>query len=223
MTNTVIDQFAREKIIHELTTNFLVEAGAGSGKTTSLVERMINLVSTGSTKIDDMVAITFTKKAADELKIRFQSKLEKAWKTAKDDDEKERLSMALQNIESCFLGTVHSFCAKLLRERPIEANLDLAFTEIEEGDDIELLEEAWQLYLKKLQNEQSPTLDEMDELGISIPDLFQNLCAMKEYPDVEWVKETVSEPQLSGTYQKLMMLVKEAKKSIPEFRTKSRL
>ncbi|MGM0903783.1 MAG: UvrD-helicase domain-containing protein [Bacillota bacterium] len=48
MTNTVIDQGAREKIKHELNTNFLVEAGAGSGKTTSLVERMVELIRTGS-------------------------------------------------------------------------------------------------------------------------------------------------------------------------------
>ena len=45
MTNTVIDQAARDKIKHDLKTNFLVEAGAGSGKTTSLVERMVNLIS----------------------------------------------------------------------------------------------------------------------------------------------------------------------------------
>mgnify|MGYP000891922452 CR=1 FL=1 len=216
MTNTVIDQFAREKIKQELRTNFLVEAGAGSGKTTSLVERMVNLISTGTSMIDDLVAITFTKKAADELKIRFQSKLEKTWKIEKDEKVKERLSIAIQNMERCFLGTVHSFCAKLLRERPIEGNLDLAFTEIEGADDIELLEEAWQLYLKRLQNEQSPLLDDMSELGITISDLFQNLCEMKEYPDVEWVKETAAKPHLTDTYNKLMLLVREAKRAIPD-------
>jgi ATP-dependent helicase/nuclease subunit A len=217
MTNTVIDELARDKIKFELGINLLVEAGAGSGKTTSLVERMVQLISTGTCKIDQMAAITFTKKAADELKVRFQSKLEKAWKEEQRPDVKHDLSEALQNIERCFLGTVHSFCAKLLRERPIEANLDLAFKELEESADTEVMEEAWQLFLQKLQNEQSPKLEEMNELGLSVENLFKNLCQMKEYPDVEWVQDiTAEKPDLTSAYHSLMAVVKEAQGSIPE-------
>ena len=166
--------------------------------------------------IDEIVAITFTRKAADELKVRFQSKLEQTWKTEKNHDTKMRLSVALQNVERCFIGTVHAFCAKLLRERPIEAKLDIAFTELEEADDRDLLEEAWQLYLQSLLNEQSPLLDEMTELGISIADLLKNLCAMKDYYDVEWVKERASKPELLASYKRLMDLVMEAKPSVPD-------
>src|SRR3954464_582986 len=131
MTKEILDQAARDKIKSQLKTNFLVEAGAGSGKTTSLVDRMVNLIHTGTAKIHEIVAITFTRKAADELKVRFQAKLEEAWKNEQDHDIEIRLGEALQNIERCFLGTVHAFCAKLLRERPIEANLDLTFKELE--------------------------------------------------------------------------------------------
>jgi ATP-dependent helicase/nuclease subunit A len=216
MTNIVVDQPAREKIKHELSTNFLVEAGAGSGKTTSLVERMVQLIYTGTCSIDQIVAITFTRKAADELKIRFQSKLEETWKVEHNPEIKDRLSIALQNIEQCFLGTVHSFCAKLLRERPIEANLDLAFTELEGEEDKELVEEAWHLFLQNLQNEQSPLLEKINELGISARDLFENLCEMKEYPDVDWVNEKVAKPDLLSTYKSFMLIVKESISSIPE-------
>lgn len=216
MTNTVIDQGAREKIKHELNTNFLVEAGAGSGKTTSLVERMVELIRTGTCPIDQMVAITFTRKAADELKVRFQAKLEKSWKEESDADKNDRLATALQNIERCFIGTVHSFCAKLLRERPIEADLDLAFTELEDQEDKDLLEEAWQVYLQNLQTEQSPLLGEMSKLGITVIDLFANLCELREYPDVEWIKDEVAKPELLSSYNTLMQVIKEAKPSIPE-------
>ncbi|WP_416825205.1 UvrD-helicase domain-containing protein [Ectobacillus polymachus] len=216
MTNMVKDQAARNQIQQELTTNFLVEAGAGSGKTTSLVERMVQLVYSGICTIDQIVAITFTVKAADELKVRFQSKLEQTWKNETDGAVKIRLAAAMQNIEQCFLGTVHSFCARLLRERPVEAHLDLAFSEIKEEDDITLLEEAWHVYLQRLQNEQAPILQTMNELSISMKTLFENLKEMKDYSDVMWVREEVANPELLPAFQNLMQLAREAKGSIPE-------
>src|SRR5690625_1627504 len=109
MTKAIVDQEAREKIMDELTTNFLIEAGAGSGKTTSLVERMVNLIYKDVCPINKIVAITFTKKAADELKLRFQSELEKKWKVEIDTEKKEQLNHAIQNMEQCFIGTVHAF------------------------------------------------------------------------------------------------------------------
>lgn len=216
MTNIVVDQEARDKIKYELHTNFLVEAGAGSGKTTSLVERMVHLIYTNTCKIEQIVAITFTRKAADELKIRFQSKLESVWKTEEDIERKERLAEALQNIDRCFLGTVHSFCAKLLRERPIEASLDISFKELEDADDLELLEEAWQLFLQREQIEKSSLLAEIQELGIKVEELYDSLCQMRQYTDVEWVTDKVVKPELHSSFVSLMNLVKEAKRLIPE-------
>src|SRR5690625_6892802 len=67
-------------------------AGAGSGKTTSLVERMVNLIYKDVCPINKIVAITFTKKAADELKLRFQSELEKKWKVEIDTRSEEHTS-----------------------------------------------------------------------------------------------------------------------------------
>lgn len=216
MTNIVVDQEARDKIKYELNTNFLVEAGAGSGKTTSLVERMVNLIYTNICKIEQIVAITFTRKAADELKIRFQSKLESIWKTEEDIDRKERLADALQNIDRCFLGTVHSFCAKLLRERPIEASLDISFKELEDADDLVLLEEGWQLFLQKEQTEKSSLLAEIQELGIKVEELYESLCQMRQYTDVEWVTDKVEKPELYSSFVSLMNLAKEAKRLIPD-------
>ncbi|WP_066256248.1 UvrD-helicase domain-containing protein [Neobacillus drentensis] len=216
MTKEILDQAARDKIKSQLKTNFLVEAGAGSGKTTSLVDRMVNLIYTGTAEIQEIVAITFTRKAADELKVRFQAKLEEAWKNEQDLDINFRLGLALQNIESCFLGTVHAFCAKLLRERPIEANLDLTFTELEEADDIDILEEAWQLYLQTLMDEEAHRFEIIEELGITVENLFPWLKGLKEYSDVEWVTETRPKPELQADYQSFMLIIKEAKRSVPE-------
>ncbi|TKC19321.1 UvrD-helicase domain-containing protein [Robertmurraya kyonggiensis] len=216
MTKTIVDQAARDKIKQDLHTNFLVEAGAGSGKTTSLVDRMVNLIYTGTSKIEHIVAITFTRKAADELKVRFQSVLEKTWKEEADEAIRYRLAEALQNIERCFLGTVHAFCAKLLRERPIEAGLDLAFKELEEADDVEILEEAWGIYLQALQETRIDELKSVEDLGISVDELFNCLKELKDYPDVDWVTEIVEKPDLQTAFQSFMNVVKEARRCIPE-------
>jgi ATP-dependent helicase/nuclease subunit A len=216
MNNRIIDQPARDKIINDLHTNFLVEAGAGSGKTKSLVDRMVNLIYTGTCEIHELVAITFTRKAADELKVRFQTVLEKTWKEEQKEPEKTRLATALQNIERCFLGTVHSFCAKLLRERPIEAGIDLSFSELEEEADLELLEEAWQNHLHLLQEEKPEELQKIADLGIVVDGLFQCLRDMKEYPDVEWITSMIPKPDLKAPYRSFIDLVQEAAKSIPE-------
>ncbi len=215
MTKEILDQAARDQIKNELGKNFLVEAGAGSGKTTSLVDRMVNLIYTGMAEIQQIVAITFTRKAADELKVRFQAKIEEAWKKETDLDAKFLLGEALQNIERCFLGTVHSFCARLLRERPIEANIDLNFKELEEADDEDVLEEAWQMHLQFLMEEEPEELEKIDQLGISVDDIFPWLRELKEYTDVVWVTETVPKPELSADYKSFMKLITEAKKCVP--------
>ena len=76
------DAAARERIERDLDTNFLVEAGAGSGKTASMVKRMVALITSGKYTVDQIVAITFTRKAAAELRQRFQNQLEEFRKAA---------------------------------------------------------------------------------------------------------------------------------------------
>jgi len=70
----LIDRKAREKIIKEIDRNILVEASAGSGKTSSLIHRMSALIKSGKFRANEIAAITFTRKAAIELKERFQQK-----------------------------------------------------------------------------------------------------------------------------------------------------
>lgn len=216
MTKIIVDQAARDKMKEQLSTNFLVEAGAGSGKTTSLVERMINLINTGACPINKIVAITFTRKAADELKLRFQTELEKNWTQEVDEMKRSRLAYAIQHMEQCFIGTVHSFCSKLLRERPIEAKLDMNFQELESAEDDKLLEEAWQHYLLHVKENDSQQLKDLHDLGINEDDLFHNLKEMKEYPDIEWVTNEVERPYLQATYQSFANLIKEVGRLLPK-------
>src|SRR5437016_986156 len=115
------DQEARDRIEAALDINLLVEAGAGSGKTESLARRMAAGIAAGVYEVESMAAVTFTRKAAAELRARFQLELEKRLGADDDPARRERLQTALRHLERLFAGTIHAFCAHLLRERPVEA------------------------------------------------------------------------------------------------------
>ena len=115
MTKTLIDQPQRDAIKHDLDTTILVEAVAGTGKTTSMIDRMVNLLASGKLEIDTLAAVTFTRKAAAEIRGRFQVGLEKAVRE-KEGEEKSRLETALAHVDRCFIGTIHQHLQPLLKK-----------------------------------------------------------------------------------------------------------
>src|SRR5580700_3181761 len=128
----VSDQRARDLIRARLDINLLVEAGAGSGKTECLAQRMAAGVLEGRYQVQQMAAVTFTRKAAAELRGRFQLTLERALAAERDETRQQRAQQALRHLERLFAGTIHAFCAHLLRERPVEAGVAPGFTELDE-------------------------------------------------------------------------------------------
>lgn len=130
------DTESRNRIVSDINTNFFVEAGAGSGKTTMLVNRMVAMVESGI-DISRISAITFTKAAAGEFYERFQKILiersnpEYIWKDKgyagqlprPTEETRKRCVDALQNIDLCFMGTIDSFCNMILSEHPSEAGI----------------------------------------------------------------------------------------------------
>jgi ATP-dependent helicase/nuclease subunit A len=120
------DQAARERIRGDLKSTLVVEAAAGTGKTTELVARLVALVRTGTARLDRILAVTFTDKAAGELKLRLRGELEVAREKAAGT-EKQFLAASLQHLEVAAIGTIHSLCSDLLREFPLEAGIDPQF------------------------------------------------------------------------------------------------
>ncbi|TMA73500.1 MAG: ATP-dependent deoxyribonuclease subunit A [Deltaproteobacteria bacterium] len=133
MTSTLADARARERIQTDLGATLVVEAAAGTGKTTELVARIVALVRTGRTTLDRILSVTFTDLAAGEMKLRLRSELEEA-RAAATVEERDRLTAALERLEAAPIGTIHSFCADLLRERPVEARVDPVF-EVAAGEE----------------------------------------------------------------------------------------
>ncbi|MBM7094526.1 UvrD-helicase domain-containing protein [Bacillus sp. H-16] len=212
----LIDHHQRELINNDLDRNFLVEAGAGSGKTRSLVTRMTNLILSGKYSIHEIVAITFTRKAADELKERFQASLEKTAKMTLQSGEKERVIRALESFDQCFLGTVHSFCSKLLRERPVEAGLDFDFKELDDQEDELLLEQSWERHLISTRLYNPEKLSQFHDAGMNVAELRLALKTVKEYEDVSWYTKPKEKPELDVVYRELLGLVEYAKRSLPD-------
>ena len=138
---TPVDSAARRRATTELDTTFFVEAAAGTGKTTTLVARIVAIVAGGRARLSEIVAITFTEKAAGELKQRLREQLEKNLPAAK-------LAEALRDLERAQITTIHAFCAATLRERPVEARVDPQFAVADDFQRQLVLDAAWAEWLE---------------------------------------------------------------------------
>ena len=110
-----------------------ISAGAGSGKTRVLVERYIRIVLDGLAEIDEILAITFTKKAASELKSRVRERLQEVFQSG-NGEKKIIAEKALRKIDSAPISTIHSFCQSILKENAIEAGLERNFRVLDSSE-----------------------------------------------------------------------------------------
>jgi ATP-dependent exoDNAse (exonuclease V) beta subunit len=144
-----IDADARRAIVGSLDETLLVEAAAGTGKTTALIDRILAVLSGGRARMTEVVAVTFTEKAAGELKLRLREALEKKRTEAPDDEVRRRLEDALETLEEAHVNTIHGFCAELLRERPVEARVDPLFVVLTEPQADRLYDRAFDAWLQE--------------------------------------------------------------------------
>ncbi len=103
----LVDHEAREAIRHDLDSNLLVEAAAGTGKTTELTRRIVAVLAAWRAGVDQIVAVTFTEKAAGELKLRIRSELEKARHQVDGSEVRGRHDTALSRLEEARVNTIH--------------------------------------------------------------------------------------------------------------------
>ena len=192
------DEPERKRAREEVRTSFLVEAGAGSGKTQLLVERMAALVESGEAEVSQIAAVTFTRKAAAELRERFQVKLEKSFRAERQEHpgsgKARRLRHGIEDIDRAFLGTIHAFCARLLRERPIEADLDPDFVEAPEAEAQLLQDRFWTSFLERTVSDSDPLLEQLARAGLRADQLRNAFDRMVENLDVEYPAPDVPPP-----------------------------
>ncbi|RKD31188.1 UvrD-helicase domain-containing protein [Thermohalobacter berrensis] len=136
---------SQKKAVFTIDKNIAVSAGAGSGKTRVLVERYLYILEKGNLRkgreIDSIVAITFTKKAAAEMKERVRRAV---YKKIEEDEKWKRIYI---DIERANISTIHSFCSKILRENPVEAGIDPNFALLEDYEEDRLLNDVIEEYI----------------------------------------------------------------------------
>ena len=146
------DADVRRRAATDFDTNLVVLAGAGTGKTSLLIERALNAIGSGVAAMDSIAAITFTEKAAGEMRERLAVGLDRLRALARDGgtlDETEeadrayrhlsgalnvapetiarRALEAMEQLDHGTVVTIHRFCAELLRAWPVEAGVDPGF------------------------------------------------------------------------------------------------
>ena len=114
----------------------LVRAGAGSGKTKTLVARYLLLLDENRAwSPADITAVTFTRKAAREMQSRIRTEMMNLARLSDTDSaEKQYWLERLNEMDSASIGTIHSLCARILRAHPAEAGLDPAFSVLEDNN-----------------------------------------------------------------------------------------
>ena len=142
------DQAARHRIEHDLGSTLFVEAGAGSGKTTALVGRVVALITSGTVELRQVAAITFTEKAGAELRDRVRRALQE--KAAAGGPEAERCRVALAQLDGAAIGTLHSFAQRLLSEHPVEARLPPRVEVLDEVSSAVAFDRRWTRILDQL-------------------------------------------------------------------------
>jgi ATP-dependent helicase/nuclease subunit A len=127
------DARARQTLLNDFDTTLFVDAGAGTGKTTAIVERIAELVANGRINMAQLVAITFTEAAAAELRTRVRDALQQvALDPIRNSGERERCTRASAEIGGAAIDTIHAFAGDLLRTYPLHAGLPPDFTTMDE-------------------------------------------------------------------------------------------
>ncbi len=149
----LVDAEVRDRIRTSLAESLLIEAAAGTGKTTELVARIVNLLASGTARVDQILAVTFTEKAAGELKLRLREELERERRSiasfGRETASSNHLDHAIAHLEEAQVGTIHAFCADLLHERPVEAGVDPRFEVLAEPEALRFFAQAFDAWIEE--------------------------------------------------------------------------
>jgi ATP-dependent exoDNAse (exonuclease V) beta subunit len=192
---------ARDQIHDNLDATIFVEAGAGTGKTSALVDRIVQLVASGRTVANRLAAITFTEAAGAELRDRVLVAIERAAADpARPETERERCTAALRVLDAAAIETLHSFAARILSTYPLEAGLPPGFEVIDATRAAAAFEQRWTGQVEAML--ENPALREPLQralmMGLTIGDLGTTAKALHE----DWDRleaEAAELPSLQGS------------------------
>lgn len=181
------DDDARRLISRDgLARTLFVEAGAGSGKTTQLVERVVALVLDHGVELASIAAITFTEAAAAELRARVRAKLDGAASAAPTDARAQRARAALDELDGAAISTLHAFAARLLLEHPIEAGVPPRVGVLDDVSSQLAHEQRWLDFVDDLHRDpaEERTVLRAAALGIPLEPRYAGQATFRDVADV---------------------------------------
>ena len=174
----------RKDIISRLDKNMLIEAGAGAGKTSIVIARNLEQLKSGRLKAEELVDITFTNAAAEELRSRLLKALHKeAESPALSEAEKERIEAAIRDESLIQISTIHSFCKRLLTEQSFAARLPMGVRLL---DDAEAYRKKSAFFTAWYRSQDTKEMKELEsefvrtDSGKFIFDTFMEICELPE-------------------------------------------
>ncbi len=157
--------------------NVTITAGAGTGKTTTLTQRYLEFLrSNPEATPENVVTITFTRKAAAELQERVREEVYAELDAADSPEEYTRWRDVLDEVDDSYTHTIHAFCARLLRENAVQAPVPLEFDVLAEDDAADLQREVVTDYLDTHETDQA--VDLLSRLFGSRDKLIEILSAL---------------------------------------------
>lgn len=227
------DHEIRHEIVTDIERSCFVEASAGTGKTRLMVERILEIVETGAAELDRIAAITFTEKAAGELRVRIRDAIGQRLESQCGADGEpldatrlERLREAEGRLDRATVSTIHSFCTQILKERPIEAGVTPGYGVADDVQARLLFEEAFEEWiteeLTRLDSPLGPVLEAgvrpchlaelaSDMLGHRdlLTDLDAVLPAPPEDSEVAWKSYSTAVATLTANLDRLLLDCRE--------------
>ncbi|MFO0937111.1 MAG: UvrD-helicase domain-containing protein [Gemmataceae bacterium] len=147
-------------------TTCVLSSGAGCGKTTVLTERYLSLLTSDHLGVPQIVAITFTERAAREMRRRIREEIVRRAQSARTDDERDQWLTHQQNLDSAPIQTIHAYCSQILRRYSEEIGRDADVDVLDESAASVLRGEVVQSTLEKLVIDDRPVADDLRELVV---------------------------------------------------------
>ncbi len=166
----LVDQAERDQVVRHPVARLLVEAGAGTGKTTLMVERALRAILHEGVKLRRVVLITFMDKAAAEIIERLEGRLQEVRQTARGE-ELARVERALRDLPGARIGTIHAFCRRILSDYALEAAIPLQFTVLDAHETERLWQQTFHQWIA--QGETARRLEPLWAMGLSVPTLAE--------------------------------------------------
>jgi ATP-dependent helicase/nuclease subunit A len=223
------DESARQEIRTRLDSTIFVEAGAGSGKTTELVARIVELICTQTALLGEIAAITFTEAAAAELRARVRAELERVARAGSRDDlvapgEREssaelaerakRAAEAIDHIDEAVITTIHGFCHRILSEHPVEAGLPPRFEVLDEVRQSLAWKAEWESMVDALGDDEMG--GRLFELAALLGIKNRRLEALARDVAVEWDACQTTRPDVEAVVDRARRVVEQVRQQLYE-------